>query len=30
MKKADEGWIQERDEVLAKNAALLKLVQDQS
>jgi hypothetical protein len=30
MKKADEGWKQERDEVLGKNAALLKLVQDQS
>jgi S-methylmethionine-dependent homocysteine/selenocysteine methylase len=30
LKKADEGWKQERDEVLGKNAALLKLVQDQS
>jgi len=30
IKKADEGWKQERDEVLEKNAALLKLVQDQS
>jgi hypothetical protein len=30
MKKADEGWKQERDEVKAKNQALLKLVQDQS
>jgi hypothetical protein len=30
IKKADEGWKQERDEVLGKNAALLKLVQDQS
>jgi len=30
IKKADEGWKQERDEVLEKNTALLKLVQDQS
>ena len=30
MKKADEGWKAERDEVKAKNQALLKLVQDQS
>jgi hypothetical protein len=30
IKKADEGWKQERDEILGKNAALLKLVQDQS
>lgn len=30
LKRADEGWRQERDEVLEKNEALLKLVQDQS
>ena len=30
MRKADDGWKQERDEVLEKNTALLKLVQDHS
>lgn len=30
LKKADEGWKLERDEVIGKNSALLKLVQDQS
>jgi hypothetical protein len=30
MRKADESWKQEKDEVVSKNHALLKLVQDQS